>query len=251
MLQSREGHNGYRVLLRHGGELDCHLGDDAEAALGADDDSVEVVAGAAFARAATRLDDAAVGKDHGHIEDPVPHGAVPYGIGTGAVGADHSAKFGAGGYALVRGDGLVSYTKGHTWINGEKQTDVLAGELFVEVGPAEARLNGSIHILGTEAQTLVHVCEVDAYAAKGSACVAFDTAAATEGDDGHLAFVADTRYGLDLFSAARIRDCDWKDIDVDGGPFRVAVCLEVCWVRGDDALGIVEFVADLVEGLRK
>lgn len=61
--------------------------------------------------------------------------------------------------------------------------------------------------------------------------------------------MADACDGGDLLCGARVGDRDGESFWVGGGPFRVAMRVQVIGVGGDDVLGGGEFMADFFEGL--
>ena len=72
------------------------LGDDAQRALGTDEQAGQVVAGGRFARPAGGPDDAPVGQHHGQRQHVLAHGAVAHRVGARGPGRRHAAQRGVG-----------------------------------------------------------------------------------------------------------------------------------------------------------
>ncbi|KAH6607384.1 hypothetical protein Trco_003697 [Trichoderma cornu-damae] len=102
--------DGHGRLLWDDGELECSydlekilaltLSDDSERALGAHKQTVEIVSRGRLARSPARLDDLPVRQDNSQVDDPVLHGAVSHGIGSGAVGANHASNLGGRAWSV-------------------------------------------------------------------------------------------------------------------------------------------------------
>ena len=80
-----------------GVELENRLGDDAEGALGADEQMLQIIAGVVFAQAAEAAPDAAVGKHHFQTQNQIAGVAVAQHADTAGIGgeiaADAAASF--------------------------------------------------------------------------------------------------------------------------------------------------------------
>ncbi len=72
-------------------------------------------------------------------------------------------------------------------------------------------------------ENLIHVSEIDRYAAVGSGEVAFETGAPRKGDDRDPVFVADACDLGDFKGSFGVGDGDRQGGDVGAGPFGIAV----------------------------
>src|SRR5262249_51966987 len=129
-----------------GEQPDGDLGDDAESALAADEDTGEVVAGRGFPGAAGRAEGLAAGRDDLEAEDLFAPGGVADGVWAGGSGGGHAAE-----------GGICS------GIDGEEES---AGqERGVELLAGDAGLDGGGQVLRVHGEDLVHAGEVEADAA--------------------------------------------------------------------------------------
>lgn len=96
-----------------------------------------------------------------------------------------------------------------TGVDGEEKPAVLLGKLLIEVRPTNARLHYDVHVILVELHDLVHVCKINAYAAKGRCDVTLDTAATAEGDNGYPPLVADASDSTDLLRASGVSHSNW------------------------------------------
>ena len=135
-VERREGAGGGGHRLGRGLDAQRDLGDQAERALGADEQAGEVVAGGGLARSRAGADDLALRGDDGEAEDVLAHRAVADAGRSRRAGGDHAAdrRVGAG-------------------VDGEE--DALGPQLRVELPARHARLDGDVHVLDRQAQDLV------------------------------------------------------------------------------------------------
>ncbi len=141
-----EGAGGRPHRLWQGVEAQGDFGEDAQRALAAHHQAGEVVTGSAFFGTAAGAQQLAAGVDHLQRQHVLAHGAVAHGIGSAGAGSAHAANAGI-----------------RAGVNGEEQPFVLDG--IVERLAAYAGLHGNGHILGVDAQYLLHLADIQADAA--------------------------------------------------------------------------------------
>ncbi len=204
-------------------EAQCDFGDDAERAFGADEQSRQVIAGSGFARAARGADDAAVGEHHGQPEHILAHGPVAHRVGSGCARRGHAAK----GCVRARVD---------------REEQALVADERVQFFACHARLHRDVEVFRADAQDLVHVGEVDDYAAMMRNHVAFQGSAGAVSDHRGLVHGANPHDIGHFFSGVR----KYHGI----GPMRVmpglvlAVMVAYAGTRGEP---VAEPGADLVD----
>ena len=163
-------HRG-RDRLGHAVEAQLDLGDDAERALGADEQAREVVAGARLARAAAGADEAPVGRDDGEPEHVLAHRAVAHGVGARRARRGHAADRRVGAR-----------------VDREEQAGAL--QLGVELLAGDAGLHAAVEVVDVDLEHAVHPRQVDADAAVERRDVAFERRADAERDHRHARRVA-------------------------------------------------------------
>ena len=158
--------------FRNAGQLEREFGDDAERAFRADHQPREIVAGRRLLGAPRGGHQLAVGHHHLQRQHIVLHGAVAHRIGARAARRRHAAERGVG-----------------AGIDGKEQA--LVAQVLVERLAGDAGLDHAIEILGVHGQHLVHVAEIDRYAAERRVDVALERGADAERDDRHAVGRAD------------------------------------------------------------
>ena len=165
--------------LGNAAQFDGQFGDDAERALGADEQMRQVVAGGGFLRARAGGDDLAVAAHHFQRQHVVAHGAVAHRIGAGGAGRRHAAERGVG-----------------AGIDREEQA--LVAQMLVERLAGDAGLDHAVEVLGMDREHPVHVAQIDADAAGGRIDLPLQRGAGAERDHGNAVFGADPHHVLDI-----------------------------------------------------
>ena len=144
-------------------ELQRELGNDAERAFRADQETGEIVAGGGLACPAAGGDHAAVGKDRGEAEHGIAHGAVAHGVGAGGARRRHAAeaRIGAG-------------------IDREEETEI--AQVIVEGFAGDAGLHHAIEVSLMHGKDAVHAGEIEREAAVRRVEVTFERGAGAERD---------------------------------------------------------------------
>jgi hypothetical protein len=169
-----------RHRLLHRVEPHRHFGDDAEGALGADEQARQVVAGRRLLRAARGLDDAAVGQHYLERQHVLAHRAVAHGVGARGARRRHAAERGVGAR-----------------IDREEEARVL--DELVELLARHAGLHHGVEVRLVHRQHLVHLRQVDADAAFHRQDVALERGADAVGNHRHLVPAADVDDVAHLF----------------------------------------------------
>ena len=164
------------------------FGDDAERALGADEEAGKVVAGGGFADATAGADDASVRHGDGQAHHVFAHGAVAHRVGAGGAGGRHAAD-GAG-----RGAG----------IDREEQPQVT--EMGVQLLPRYAGFDAAIHIRLADIDDPRHARQVERDAAADGGHVAFQGGAGAPGHHRDMVGVAQGQHAGGLFRGFDKRD---------------------------------------------
>ena len=185
-------------------EAELDLGDDAEGALGADEEAGEVVAGRGLAGAGAGADDGAVGGDDGEAEDVVAHGAVAHGVGAGGAGRGHAADRGVG-----------------AGVDREEQAGV--AEVGVERLAGDAGLDAGVEVGGVDLEDAVEPRQVDGDAALDGGDVALERGAGAVGDDRGAVGGAEADDGGDLLGRDREGDGVGGVAGVVGGVLAVVL----------------------------
>ena len=120
------GGGGHRLGNAVQAQLD--FGDDAERALGADEQPRQVVAGGGLADPPAGADQPAVGQRHGQAEHVLADGAVAHRVGAGGARRAHAAD-GAG-----RGAGI------------DREEQALVAQMLVQLVAGDARLDAAVHV---------------------------------------------------------------------------------------------------------
>ena len=164
-------HCGRHGLL-HGVELDGDLGDDAEGALGADEEAGQVVARCRFLRPAGGADDAAVGEHHGQGEYVLAHRPVAHCVRARSSRGRHAAQRRVG-----------------TRVDREEEAGV--ADVLVQRLAGHAGLDDRVEVFFVHCEHLVHLRQVDADAALDRKGVAFERSAHAVRDHRHAVPAAD------------------------------------------------------------
>ena len=200
--------------FRDARQLERELGDDAQRSFRADHQPREIVAGRRLLGAARGGHQLAVGHHHLHRQHVVLHGAVAHRVGARAARRRHAAERGVG-----------------AGVDGKEQA--LVAQLLVERLAGDAGLDHAIEILGVHRQHLVHVAEIDRYAAERRVDVALERGADAERYDRHTVRRADADDGLHVVGVLR-KHHRVRRLVGDPGQ-RIAVLL-AHRLRGDDAV---------------
>ena len=190
--------------LRQRVQAQGDFSDDAEGALGADEEARQVVAGAGFAGTRTGVEDAAVGENDGEGQNVFAHGAITDSRCAGGAGGGHAADGGVG--AGIDEEGEAGVFK-----------RLLQGEA------ADAGFDGGVQVVRADAEDAVHLPHVDGDAAAKGVHVALERGARAEWDDGKLMARAHFQDGADFLSGLRKTDQVRQRGRV--GAFAVAVML--------------------------
>ncbi len=177
--QHQRGEVGRLTLQAHG-----RLDDEAQGALGADEQLAQVVAGGVLDQVLVQLQQVALAGYHLHAGDPVAGHAVADHLDATGVGANVAADLaGAGGGEVHR---VVQA--------------LVVGELL-QLGGDHAGLadGGAIHLV--EFENLVHVVEGHHHLAIGRHCRCGQPGATARGHQRDLALVGPAHDGLDLLDA--------------------------------------------------
>ena len=184
--QVLEGADEADGLLGGGDELEGQLGDDAEGALGADDEVEQGVAGGGLGDGGAHLDDLAGGQDHGHGPDIVAGGAILDGPHAAGVGGDVAAQRGK----LLTGIGGI-------------QQALLQGVLS-QVVEQHAGLDPDDKVVGIIFQDLLHAHGAQHHTAGDGGAGAHQAGASAAAGHGDVVVIADLHDGGDLFGAQHI-----------------------------------------------
>ena len=195
-------------------QLERELGDDAEGSFRTDHQPREIVAGGRLFRAARGGHQLAIGHHHFHRQHIVLHGAVAHRVSARAARRRHAAERSVG-----------------AGVDGKEQA--LVAQLLVERLAGDAGLDHAIEILGVHRQHLVHVAEIDRYAAERRVDVALERGADAERYDRHTVRRADADDGLHVVGVLR-KHHRVRRLVGDPGQ-RIAVLL-AHRLRGDDAV---------------
>ena len=163
----RERANCGRDRFGNSVKPDRQLGNDPEGAFRSDKQPGQIVAGRRFAGPPRGSNHPAVGEHDGQRQDVFPHRPVSHRVGARGTRRRHPAerRIGAG-------------------IDREKQAGV--AQMLVELLARDARLDGGVEIFGVDAQDIVHLRQVDAYAARQRRDVPLQRGPRAEGDHRRL-----------------------------------------------------------------
>ena len=159
-----KGAGSGRHRLGDAGKPERDLDDDAERALGADENMGEVVAGGRFFRPRAGAQKRAVGGDDAEREHEILHRAVAHRVGARGAGRGHAAKGGVGAR-----------------VDREEEAGVV--QIVVELLAGDAGLDDAVEVLGVDGQDLVHARAVERHAAVRRVDVAFERGADAERHD--------------------------------------------------------------------
>ena len=186
--QGLEAHRRRGDVRRRGVQRERDLRDDAERALGPDEEPREVVARRRLARAAARLQHRPVREDDGQAEDGVAHRAVAHG---------RRARRAAGRHAA---DGRVRARVDH-------ELEARVAQRGVDGFPRRARLRAAVHVAGVLLEHGRHLrADVDGQAAPRRLHVALEARAHPKGHDGRLSLVAELQQRGNFLRRRRERD---------------------------------------------
>ena len=182
-----EGAHRDRHLLGDAVQLQGHLGDDAERALGSDEEPRQIIPGRRFSRSPGGADQAAIGQ-HGRDPDHIlAHRAVANRVGAGGARRRHAAEAGIG-------PGI------------DREEQALVAQMAVQLHAGDAGLDRAIQVLRIDRQDRVHPAEVERNAAVRRVHLALQRGAGAERDDGHAILGAKPHDVLHLAGGLRIDD---------------------------------------------
>ena len=186
-FQCRKRTNRRRDRLGDAVEPHRHLGDDAERALGADEQPGQIIARRRFAGPARGAHDPAVGQHHGQAQHILAHRAVAHRVGAGGAGRRHAAERGVGAR-----------------IDRKEQPGV--AQMLVQLLAGHPGLDRGVEILGADPHDPVHLGHVDGDAAGQRRDLALERGAGAKGDDRRLVRGAELDDRRDLVGGVREGD---------------------------------------------
>ena len=134
----RKIHSRRRNRLGQAIQAQADLGDDAERALGTDEQARQVITGRGFARARAGTDDFAIGQYQRQAENIFAHGTVAHRVGARGPRCCHATYGGIGAR-----------------VYGEKQTAV--AQVLIQFASHHPGLNAAIHVFVIDFDDLVHL----------------------------------------------------------------------------------------------
>ena len=146
---------------------DSHLGNYSQGAFRSDKQPGQVVAGRRFAGPPRCANYPAVGEHDCERQDVFPHRPVSHRVGPRGTRRRHPAQRCIG-----------------TGIDREKQAGV--AQMLIELLAGDTRLDGGVEIFGVDPQDVVHLRQVDAYAARQRRDVPLQRGPRAEGDHRRL-----------------------------------------------------------------
>src|SRR5215210_8425014 len=186
-LDIREGCPGGEDVLRDRVKAQDYLGEHAQSALRADEESGQVVSGRGLHRHPAGAHDGPVREHHLESKDLIPHRPVAHGVSPARVGGDHPAQ--------------RSVPAG---IHREEEPVLF--EAPVESPVRNARLNPGQEVAGPDLEDLVHQAEIYADTASSRDRLPLQAAPLPEGDYGDAARAGETQEVYDLIPVFREDD---------------------------------------------
>ena len=163
---------GGRHRLGDAVQAQLDLGDDAERALGADEQPRQVVAGGGLAHAAAGVDQPPVGQRHGQPQHVLADRAVAHRVGAGGARRAHPAD------RAQRRAGI------------DREEQALVAQVLVELIARDAGLDAAVHVGLADLDDAGHARQVERDAAAHRRHVAFQRGAGAPGHHRHVRGVA-------------------------------------------------------------
>ena len=132
----RNNSDGFKV--RSHVTLYCCLGDNTQGTLASDDQTVQVVTSRGFSWSSLGLDDGAVGKTHGDVDDVFFHSTVTVRIGSGTRVSNTTSDLG-------------------TWTRIATEQQPVVVQVVVQVFPWNTTLHDHVEVFLVQLDNLVHV----------------------------------------------------------------------------------------------